>query len=419
MKIIVNPSEIEGSLKANPSKSYMQRALALTGLSGRPMTICNPCRSADSMAALSIVQKMGYKTYFEENSLILTPEAKNFEADWHAGESGLSARMFAIIAGLYDREITLTGQGSLLSRPVTMSENILRQLGVSVRSNNGFLPITIKGPVADPVINTDAKDSSQALTGLLMALPFGKKDAEIRLTGLKSRPYIAMTLDILEKFGIEIRQNDLKHFAIHGRQNINLDHFCIEGDWSSASFALVAGAIAGQCTVDQLNITSVQGDRNILGILDQCGASIQEKDNSVTITKSGLKAFEYDAQDTPDLFPPLVALAANCYGTTKIHGVSRLAFKESNRYEALRQEFGKLRIHIGKEGDTMLIEGGKIHGGFVNTYNDHRIAMALFVAALCAKGQVVIEGMECISKSYPGFLEDMKILNADYDFLEP
>ncbi|HAY71245.1 MAG TPA: 3-phosphoshikimate 1-carboxyvinyltransferase [Saprospirales bacterium] len=419
MKIIVRPSTIKGTLTANPSKSYMQRALALCGLSGQPMTINHPCTSEDSLSALHIVQNMGYITHFENDSLLLSPAPERFKSTWHAGESGLSARMFSLIAALFDCEIVLTGEGSLLSRPLNTSIEILHQMGVSVQSNNGFLPLRIKGPVNQNIFTVDAQLSSQVLSGLLIALPFCQKNSEISLTGLNSRPYIEMTLEILERSGIAIISKDLSYFSIRGKQKNNSKQYDIEGDWSGAAFALVAGAIAGQSTVDQLNTSSFQGDKNILKVLEESGAKVDTHGRRITVSKSSLVAFDYNAEDTPDLFPPLVSLAANCSGTSKIHGISRLIHKESNRFETLKKEFGLLNIRIDNEGDTMLVHGGKIGGASVFSHLDHRIAMALFVAALSAKNPVIIDGMECISKSYPGFLKDMAGLGADHSILDP
>jgi len=300
-----------------------------------------------------------------------------------------------------------------------MSENILRQLGVTVFSNQGLLPLRIKGPITQTRLLVDAEESSQALSGLLIALPFGQKDADIRLTGLKSRPYVEMTLEMLSQFGIEVWHEDLMRYRIKARQQINIDQYTIEGDWSGAAFALVAGAMAGKCTLHQLNPYSAQGDKNILDVLEQCGAQIEVHEAGISVSKNQLEAFEYHAEDTPDLFPPLVALAANCEGTSIIHGISRLFNKESNRFEALQKEFGQLNIDIKKEGDSMLVHGGKIKGAQVFTHHDHRVAMSLFIAGLRAESPVIIDGMECISKSYPGFLADMARLKADYSILEP
>lgn len=419
MKIIVRPSVLEGSLSANPSKSYMQRALALTGLSGKPMVIDHPCKSADSMAAMEIVQNMGFKSHFDENSLLMTPAPAHFHPNWHAGESGLSARIFSVIASLFDLEITISGKGSLLGRPMQGTEDILVKLGVKVHSNQGFLPLRVKGPIHQSLLEVDAANSSQELTGLLITLPFCTKGGEIHVKGLKSRPYIEMTLEMLQKFGIEVWHKDLSYFRITGRQQINTGHFTVEGDWSGAAFILVAGAISGKCVVRQLNTDSMQGDKNILGVLKKCGTTIETEGHSVTAEKKDLNAFEYFAEDTPDLFPPLVALASHCRGSSKIHGISRLFHKESNRFEALQKEFGKLQVDIQKEGDSMLVQGGNLRGGQVYSHQDHRIAMSLFVAGLAGKSPVIIDGMECITKSYPNFLNDMTRLKADYSILEP
>lgn len=293
-----------------------------------------------------------------------------------------------------------------------MIEEALSQLGVKCETSAGFLPLTIRGPLKGGIITIDGSVSSQLLTGLLMALPIATNDTEINVANLKSKPYIDLTLQILKDFGITVDNSDYKIFRIPGKQKFKAREYTIEGDWSGASFLLVAGAINGNITLEGLNISSRQSDMAIMEALKKAGAKLIIEKGSITVSKSELKAFETDATESPDLFPPLVALAAYCKGKTRIKGVSRLIHKESNRASALQEEFGKLGIRITIDDDVMIIEGSKVSGGNVSSHDDHRIAMALAVAALGATGKVAIKDSHSVAKSYPLFFDDLKNLGA-------
>jgi 3-phosphoshikimate 1-carboxyvinyltransferase len=214
-------------------------------------------------------------------------------------------------------------------------------------------------------------------------------------------------------FGVQVEERNFETFHFGKKQAYNACDYTVEGDWSGAAFLLVAAAVAGQAEVQQLNTSSAQSDKAILEALEKAGTHIMPGVFTVNIEKGGLRAFEIDATDCPDLFPPLVALAANCNGTTKIKGVSRLAHKESDRGITLQQEFGKMGIKIDLQGDIMLVHGGTgIKGAAVHSHNDHRIAMACAVAALTADGPVVIENAEAINKSYPEFYDHLQLLGG-------
>ena len=212
----------------------------------------------------------------------------------------------------------------------------------------------------------------------------------------------------------------MKHFVFTGNQEWKGGKgggvYTVEGDWSGAAFLLVAGAIAGGITVKGLDVFSTQADKAVLKALIDCGTSISIEEKQITINNSlasAGKAFHFNATDCPDLFPPLVALAAYCNGTTVIEGVSRLAHKESNRAITLQQEFLKMGIEIKLQDDLMMIKGGEgVKGAKVHSRHDHRIAMACAVAALGATGETIIEDAEAVNKSYPAFFDDLKLLNA-------
>jgi 3-phosphoshikimate 1-carboxyvinyltransferase len=364
-----------------------------------------------------VIQKLGAIVTFlgDDKLLIKGSDFTSGQAEINCGESGLGLRMFAPVAALSKHDIVLNGSGSLLQRPMNFFDEIFPQLGIRIQSNNGKLPIKIRGPLQPKNISIDGSLSSQFLTGLLMA--FAKACAapvSISVTNLKSKPYIDLTLKVLNHFGWHVENSDYEKFLI--RPTINIQpatiQYTVEGDWSGAAFLLVANAIAGDTSTEGLDIESTQADKAIIQALKKTGAEISINENRISIHGKKLNAFDFDATDCPDLFPPLVALAAYCEGRSSIKGVSRLTHKESNRALSLKTEFGKMGINVLLHDDTMLIEGGKPIGAVVHSHHDHRIAMACAVAALQADGQTIIHEAQAINKSYPDFYDHLKKLNA-------
>ncbi len=293
-----------------------------------------------------------------------------------------------------------------------MIEEALGQLGVRCQSSGGFLPLTIHGPVKGGNLEINGSISSQLLTGLLMALPLAKKDSEIKVINLKSRPYIDMTIQVLKEFGISIENENYKLFHIPGNQRFKALNYRVESDWSGAAFLLVAGAINGNLIIEGLNTESKQSDMAIIEALRKAGAHIEIRNNNVEVSRSELNGFEFDATESPDLFPPLAALASYCKGETIIKGVSRLEHKESNRAATLKGEFARLNVKIEINKDLMIIKGSKVSGGSVSSHDDHRIAMAVSVAALGATGKVSVKDSQCVTKSYPEFYNDLRHIGA-------
>ena len=418
MQVTVLPSIIKGTITAPASKSAMQRACAAALLKGGKTVLHNPGVSADDEAALHIIQQLGAVVQKENDTVIIDSNGVNpIGNEINCGESGLSARMFTSIAALSERPITITGGGSLLKRPFDFFTKILPQLGVECESNNGLLPLHIAGPLMPKNIEIDGSLSSQFLTGLLFAYSAVKaNDVTINVRDLASKPYIDLTLQVMNDFGLSIPINtDYKSFyfpaqpiSLTTNQDIN---FSVEGDWSGAAFLLVAGAIAGDITVKGLDNFSTQADKAILQALMQCEATISIEEKQVRVSNSKLKALHFNATDCPDLFPPLAVLAAYCDGTSVIEGVHRLTHKESNRAITLQQELGKMGVEIVLQDDLMVIKGGgKVKGATVHSRHDHRIAMACAVAALGAEGNTTIEEGEAVNKSYPQFWEHLRYL---------
>jgi 3-phosphoshikimate 1-carboxyvinyltransferase len=430
----IKPSSLKGNIHAPTSKSSMQRACAAALLAKGKSIIHHPGHSNDDKAAMDIIQRLGAKV--DEVNGELSIVSDGFPPDSHrdtthlpkasgtplavsCGESGLSIRMFTPIIALSDQEIIINGEGSLLNRPMDFFDEILPRLGVVVKSNNGKLPIKVKGPLQPKNIEIDGSLSSQFLTGLLMAYAAADaKNVTIKVTNLTSKPYIDLTLDVMRRFGLklpDVKNHEEFYFTQETHYSSLITHdYTVEGDWSGGAFLLVAGAIAGPITVRGLDMMSTQADKAIMKALSDANAGFAIEAKGIKLHAAEMKAFEFDATDSPDLFPPLVALASYCKGQTKIKGVNRLTHKESDRSASLQQEFGKMGVKIDVDDDVMIIHGGsKVHGAKVHSRHDHRIAMACAVAALKAEGETEIEEAEVVRKSYPDFFRDLKSLGAD------
>lgn len=413
MERIIVPSFITGNINAPSSKSMTQRAIAAGMLARGESTLINPSYCDDSLAAMSIAVGLGARVEPGPAEMKISGAQNLREIKLHCGESGLATRMFSPIASLFDTEIKITGSGSLKKRPMSMIVDALRQFGVICNSDNGFLPLTLKGPIRGGKAEIDGSVSSQLLTGLLMSLPLVSSDSEIKVINLKSKPYIDMTIQILNDFGISVRNHEYNVFRIKGNQEYKARTYRIESDWSGGAFLLVAGAVNGEITVNGLRDDSRQSDKAILTALERSGADINRMEDIINVKRSKLRSFDFDATESPDLFPPLVALASYCKGVSTIKGVTRLIHKESNRAATLQEEFGKMNIKIDISGDIMTIEGGIVNGAKVASHDDHRIAMAAAVAALGASGNVYIKDSQCVAKSYPGFFDDLRKAGAE------
>jgi len=421
MKVTIQPSQLSGIVRAPASKSSMQRACAAALLNKGETSIYNPGHSNDDKAALDIIQKLGVTIEFRSDDLFIKSAGVNpVGEEINCGESGLGIRMFTPLVALSEKKIIINGTGSLLTRPMDFFDQILPKLGVKVKTNEGKLPIEIQGPLKPTSIEVDGSLSSQFLTGLLLAYAAaGAKNVSIKVKDLKSKPYIDLTLDVMKQFGFTVPENKNYEEFIFSTEPVlesthTAVHYTVEGDWSGGAFLLVAGAIAGPITVRGLDLTSTQADKAIVDALMAANAGIAIEAKGIKIHPASMTGFYFDATDCPDLFPPLVALAAYCNGESTIKGVSRLAHKESNRAITLQEEFEKMGVRIDLNDDTMTVHGGNaVKGAIVHSRHDHRIAMACAVAALKADGETVIEEADAIKKSYPDFYNDLEKLGAD------
>ncbi len=427
MIVKIQPSKVSGNVHAPASKSSMQRACAAALVRKGESIIRNPGKSNDDIAGLNVIQTLGAEIEdLEDGSLkIISDGVDPISNSVNNGEAGLGIRMFTPIVALSKREMLINGEGSLLTRPMDFFDEVMPQLDVQITSNNGKLPIKLKGPLHPKNIEIDGSLSSQFLTGLLLAYSaLDAKNVSIKVNNLKSKPYVDLTLSVMESFLLKVPENrNYEEFYFDENPDTSQSDFVdytVEGDWSGGAFLLVLGAVAGNVKVAGLDIASTQADKKILEALENCGANISLSENEISISPSEngvLNAFEFDATDCPDLFPPLAALAANCNGTTKITGVHRLAHKESNRALTIQEELGKMNIKVELNDNVMLIEGStNIKAATVHSHHDHRIAMMCALIALKANGETTIEVAEAINKSYPDFYTHLQQLGASLNF---
>ncbi|MFT4679149.1 MAG: 3-phosphoshikimate 1-carboxyvinyltransferase [Flavobacteriales bacterium] len=415
MNITVFPSLLQGEITPPASKSVFQRLVAGAMLSTGTTRIGNPSYSDDGMAAVGMAATLGAKIEEDGPDILVRGPLNPRHGDLHAGESGLGMRLFAPLAALTGIDLTLGGQGSLLQRPHPMFGQVFPQLGVDVQSVGDFLPFKLSGKLQPGNLVVDGSYSSQFISGLLMALPCCNGNSTLRIENPVSKPYIEMTLEILEAYDIEIHRKEEWYFEIPGPQNYTELDIDTDADWSAAAFLLVAGAVAaeGKYQVNHLDTIFTQADQAISGPLLFSGTKLKNNAGDIQVVNHGIKGFNFDATDCPDLFPPLAALAAFADKESRITGIHRLAHKESNRALTLQSEFGAAGIPIEFEGDTMIIKPADVVPCTFNSHGDHRLAMAGAILGL-GGAPIIIENADAVSKSYPSFYDDLADVGAQF-----
>lgn len=414
---------LHGSITAPPSKAHTHRAIIAASLSNDLSNIENILICDDTLATINACRMLGAEVSWVNSEAIKVlgvPKPKTPDNVIDCGESGSTIRFITPICALAGGISVLTGGESLRRRPMGPLLEALGQLGVKCYSTrmNGCPPIVVfGGGIKGGRANIRGDISSQFISGLLFATPMAENDTDIILsTPLESKPYIDITLDTLKKHGIKIEYSQ-NAFHIPCGQEYKPHAHHIEGDYSSAAFLLAAAAITGShIKVKNLLRDTLQGDRVIIDILSEVGVDINVGDDFVEVKGANeqLNSFTVDMRDNPDLVPVCVVLACITNGESIIHGVRRLRFKESDRISALLSELSKMGASIKFSEDSLIIRGGReLRGAEIDPHGDHRIAMACAVAALRASGETVIRDAECINKSYPNFVKDMRLLGVE------
>ena len=424
------------------SKSFAQRAIIAAALADGTSHLHGYTPCGDNEAAMQVAANLGAEIVPDGNTLTIKGISAQLGScdlsELHVGESGLLTRMMIpVMAQIGTSEVAFTGEKTLLGRPLTGAKEIMETFEAGIRSDNDDeavrVPLAVTGPLKAGRSEISGKHGSQLISGLLMALPFAEKNSSLIVHEPKSIPYMFITLEVLKKFGIKIGNDMLGGpdflasdgdwslctemvFKVKGGQKYKAADIDLEGDWSAAANFLVAGAIFGKAEIQGLDTTSLQADLSIMDILMDAGASLSQLDGdkgNITVQRAPLKAFNVDASNCPDLFPIISVLAAFCQGTSRLAGVGRLANKESDRAKAILEMLDQMGVQASVEGDVMQIEGhglaqrllekNLLKGGSYTSRHDHRMVMALKVAALGADGPIVIDDEECVAKSFPQF----------------
>jgi 3-phosphoshikimate 1-carboxyvinyltransferase len=428
VKVRITPSPVSGEVLAPPSKSYTHRAVILASLAAGESTIQNPLLSDDTLYTINACRLLGADIALESDRLKIIGTGGQIRATHDkqrifAGNSGGTIRMVASLAALGQTKVIFDGDSRLRQRPIGDLISALQNLGVRARSlnNNDCPPIEIQGGgLSGGEVITRGQVSSQHISSLLMIAPYTKDGIRIKIAdGLRSRPYIDITLDVMQAFGVEAENKDYKEFIVKGGQRYQARNYQIEGDYSSAAYFFAAGAIGGKpITVKNLGTDSMQGDRHFLTILSEMGCSVEHQKEGIKISRNKeLSGITIDMGDYPDLVQTVVVVAAHAGGKTTITNIAHLRLKESDRIGDTAAELGRMEIKVNVTENTIVVYGGKPRGAEIEAHADHRMAMSFSTAALFAEGDSIINGAEAVSKSYPQFFADLKKLGAKIEEL--
>lgn len=402
------PNPIGGTIEAIASKSHGHRLLICAALADRPSELYCPQRSADIDATVNCLTAMGAKIDYVNQTFYIDPITEPRLGELDCGESGSTLRfLLPIVAALgCGGEFILRGR--LPRRPLSPLWELLEEKGITL-TRPAPDRIRVEGKLQGGIYALAGNISSQFITGLLMALPLLEENSEIRLTtALESAPYVELTLSVLRLFGLRMPPFNSGWQIPGGMTYHTPGRVRVEGDWSNAAFWLCAGAISQPVTVLGLDLNSTQGDKQIADILRTFGATVTATEEGVTVSPAPLKGITANASDIPDLVPPIALVAACAEGTTIITGAARLRLKESDRLESISGALRALGGRAEATEDGLVIQGGKLFGGRVNSANDHRIAMLGAIASCVCSASVRVVGAEAVEKSYPDFWEDLE-----------
>ena len=433
------------------SKSFAQRAVIAAALADGTSRLSGYTPCGDNESALRVAESLGARISRQGDVIVIEgtgagPQS-SAQDSFNVGESGLLARLMIPLAAMVARgDVSISGEKTLLTRPMQGVREIMRRFSVQTESLSGgnvdgmsddtvCVPLKVSGPLVPSFTEVSGLHGSQIISGLLMALPLAGKPSKISVHSPKSIPYMYMTLDVMKKFGVAVSNEmfgdrdflesdgDWSYctdidFKIRGGQRYHAADLRIEGDWSSAANFLVAGAVFGKVVLSGLDTTSLQADLSIMDILMDAGASLSQLDGStgdIIVQRAPLNAFETDASNCPDLFPIVAVLAAFCQGRSRIAGTDRLSHKECDRGAAIMEMLEKMGVEAEIQDNALLVTGQSLaqrllsgtllKGGEYSSHHDHRMAMALKVAELGADGPFVLDDTDCIAKSFPSFLE--------------
>ncbi|OUJ18721.1 5-enolpyruvylshikimate-3-phosphate synthase [Methanonatronarchaeum thermophilum] len=415
MKVEIDGGDITPrTLVAPPSKSYTHRAITIAALARGKSIIKNPLLSEDTLATVSGCEAFGAKIEFQEDRLVVdgfngSPKIPEDVIDLK--NSGTSLRFISGVSTHLEKGYSvLTGDSSLRSRPNKPLIDAYNKLGARIKSSklDGTAPLIINGKLTGGYVDIRGDISSQFISSILINVPLAKKDSEIdATTKIRSKPYIDITLEVMKKAGIDV-EKEKRNYKVQGDEQYQPLDMTIPGDFSSAANILAIGAITDKKIEINGLPPSEQGDEKILELLEKFGAKVTRKNDKITVKPKPLKGIEIDASNIPDLLPILSVIATQAEGKTRIHNVEHARYKESDRIKAMASELKKMGADIKEHKDGLTIKQSKLKGNKLKGYDDHRIVMALSIAAIKAEGKTQIDTAESIKISYPNFFKQLK-----------
>ena len=411
MTLTLSPRPIGGRIAAIPSKSQAHRLLICAAFAEKPTKIVCPQTSRDIEATARCLSALGAQIDYRSDTFTVYPvEMPNENAILDCGESGSTLRFLLPVVAAIGVSADFLMHGRLPERPLSPLWELLEENGITFRRPKENI-LHMEGKLRSGRYEIAGNVSSQFISGLLFALPMAGGCSDIMLTSpLQSAPYVDMTLDALGSFGVAAEKTAGGYHVSGGRTYRSCGKLSVEGDWSNAAFWLCAGAISAPMQVSGLNLSSAQGDRRIIDILERFGAGVEASDAAVSVSPQPLHGIEIDASDVPDLVPPLALVASCAKGTTRIYGAERLRIKESDRLLSVSQALNAIGGRVNVTADGLLIEGSPLLGGSVDSQNDHRIAMMTAIASAVSRGTIELSGAEAVEKSYPKFWDDFRNL---------
>ena len=418
MNLRIQPSRIKGIFAVPGSKSHTIRGLMAALAADGTSRLVAPLYSADTLAVRKAAETLGMKVQEDGRDWLCTGTGGVYHAPQGTlldlANSGTGLRFFTSMAAAGNLQLTLDGDESLRTRIMAGLLSSLENLGARCSSREGRCPVTVCGPLKGGCAKVDGS-TSQFISSLLFAAPLAEQDCRFDLDFLNERPYVKLTLKWLDKLGIRyIVSDDELHYSVPAGQKYHSFEAVIPADFSTSLFPLAAGMVAGDgVEIRNLDFTDVQGDKACFEFFRAMGANISA-DGSFVAPSGALRGGEFDLNATPDALPVMAAAAACIPGETRLVNAPQARIKETDRITCMTAELRKMGADVEELPDGMVIRGGKLHGAEVEGHGDHRIVMALAVAALAAEGETVIHGSEAASVTYPDFVKDFQLAGANY-----
>lgn len=426
MDIRIPPSRLSGAIAAISSKSDAHRNLICAALAQSPTVISLNTLSDDIMATIDCIIELGAEVIIEDGKSITVSGIDSHKSNPQSGypsflhlncrESGSTLRfLLPVASALYD-DVSFEGSGRLPERPLSPLIEEMEAHGCKFSAHR--LPFSVGGPLNGGTFSLPGNISSQYISGLLMAFPLTGKDCRIILTSqLESAGYIDMTIDTMQRYGINVQRHDNGFSVAGGQHYVSPGAVTIDGDWSNSAFWLTAGTLSGPIICSGLSMGSLQGDKQILSVLKRMGANIRHTQNGEILSgptdAAALTSVEIDASQVPDLVPILAVASATADGETIIYNAARLRLKESDRLQAICDCINRIGGKAVPLNDGIRITGVEsLSGGTVDSYGDHRIVMAIAIASTVCTGDIIIRGAEAVNKSYPEFMRDFEKLGG-------